>query len=147
MDRDWNGYLVINERVLPEVFQKVIMANELLKSGEAASTSEAVKRAGISRSVYYKYKDEVFPYIRRNAGTILTIQVVLTDRPGVLVNVLTCFYQERANILTVNQSIPVKGRALVSISARIDRMSADPDTFLENLKKVDGVIKIDSIKE
>ena len=60
-----NSYLVIDERVLPEVYQKVVLASSLLESGEAANTSEAVKLAGISRSVYYKYKDAVFPTSRR----------------------------------------------------------------------------------
>ena len=46
-----NSYLVIDERVLPEVYQKVVLASSLLESGEAANTSEAVKLAGISRSV------------------------------------------------------------------------------------------------
>ena len=56
-----DSYLVIDEKVLPEVYQKVVRANALLESGQAASTSEAVRMAGLSRSVYYKYRDAVFP--------------------------------------------------------------------------------------
>ena len=56
-----DSYLVIDEKVLPEVYQKVVQANALLESGQAASTSEAVRMAGLSRSVYYKYRDAVFP--------------------------------------------------------------------------------------
>lgn len=140
-----NSYLVIDERVLPEVYQKVVLASSLLESGEAANTSEAVKLAGVSRSVYYKYKDAVFPYIKKENTGILTVQFILVDRPGVLVSLLTVFYEAGANILTVNQNIPVKGRAFVSVSARIGRMSQTPDALLEQLKAVNGVVKIESI--
>lgn len=116
-----------------------------MESGEAANTSEAVKLAGISRSVYYKYKDAVFPYIKKENTGILTVQFILVDRPGVLVSLLTVFYEAGANILTVNQNIPVKGRAFVSVSARIGRMSQTPDALLEQLKAVNGVVKIESI--
>ena len=54
------SYLLIDESVLPEVYQKVVRVNQLLETGEASNTSEAVKLAGISRSVYYKYKNAVF---------------------------------------------------------------------------------------
>ena len=140
-----NSYLVIDERVLPEVYQKVVLASSLLESGEAANTSEAVKLAGISRSVYYKYKDAVFPYIKKENTGILTVQFILVDRPGVLVSLLTVFYEAGANILTVNQNIPVKGRAFVSVSARVDKMERTPGELLEQLKRVEGVVKIDSI--
>lgn len=139
---DDETYLVVSEKVLPDVYHKVIMVNELLRNREASSTSEAVKMAGISRSVYYKYKDAVFPYVKKNANTILTVQVTLLDRPGVLLNLLAFFYEAKANILTVNQNIPVKGRAFVSISARIDRIVDSNNRFLEGLSQVEGVIKI-----
>lgn len=142
-----NSYLVIDEKVLPEVYQKVMTATMLLESGKAANTSEAAKLAGISRSVYYKYKDSVFPYTRKDASGMMTVQVILLDRPGVLMNLLTVFYRAGANILTVNQNIPVKGRAFVSISARVEKTEATPAMLLGELRSVDGVIKIDSIMD
>ena len=92
------SYLLIDESVLPEVYQKVVRVNQLLETGEASNTSEAVKLAGISRSVYYKYKNAVFPYTKKETGAIMTVQVVLIDKPGVLVNLLTVFYRANANI-------------------------------------------------
>lgn len=139
------SYLVIDERVLPEIYQKVVYAQSLLESGEASSTSEAVRLAGISRSVYYKYKNAVFPYTKKEEAGILTVQFLLMDRPGVLVSLLTVFYEAGANILTVNQNIPVKGRAFVSVSAKVEKMRRSPSELLECLKQVSGVIKIDSI--
>lgn len=147
MNSQKETYLVIDEKVLPEVFQKVVLASSYLRSGEAANTSEAVKLAGISRSVYYKYKDSVFPFVQKKSDKILTVQVVLIDRPGVLLNLLSYFYEAKANILTVNQNIPVKGRAFVSISAKINSMVDSNELLLEGLRSVEGVIKIECISD
>ena len=142
-----DSYLVVDEKALPDVYQKVVRANALLESGEAATATEAVRLAGISRSVYYKYRDSVFPYSQKASSGILTVQVILMDRPGALVSLLTVFYQQGANILTVNQNIPVKGRAFVSISARADKLAVDPGDFIEMLLHEEGAIKIDSIMD
>ena len=141
------SFLLIDESVLPEVYQKVIRVNQLLETGEASNTSEAVKMAGISRSVYYKYKNAVFPYTKKETGSIMTVQVVLNDKPGVLVNLLTVFYKANANILTINQNIPVDGRALISVSARTEAMEMPVEDLLEKLRNVEGVLSIQSIRD
>ena len=140
-------YLLVEQNVLPEVFGKVIQAKQFLLNGEASSTSEAVRMAGISRRVFYKYKDAVYPYNRKLSSQMITIQAVLLDRPGVLMSLISAMYATGANILTINQNIPVNGRALVSISARVDRMDSSVEELLEHLKQVDGVLSIDSISD
>lgn len=142
---DKQSYLLIDESVLPEIYRKIVRANELLENGGASSTAEAARLAGISRSVYYKYKNAVFPYVRREAGGLFTVQALLLDKPGVLVELLTVFYRANANILTINQNIPVKGKAFVTVSARSDRMRGDADTLLRELLEVPGVLKVESI--
>ena len=138
-------YLLVDTKVLPDVFLKVVEAKKLLAQGKAGSYTQAALMAGISRSVYYKYKNAVFPYTKKETGSIMTVQVVLNDKPGVLVNLLTVFYKANANILTINQNIPVKGKAFVSVSARSENMSIEIDELLKRLFEVQGVIKIDSI--
>ena len=141
------GFLLVEKNVLPEVFPKVLEAKQYLMNGQAANTSEAVRMAGISRSVFYKYKDAVYPYNKRTLGGIVTIQVVLFDRPGVLMALISAFYKLGANILTINQNIPVNGRALVSISARVDNMEGSVEELLSLLQKVDGVQTIENISD
>ena len=109
--------LLVSADALPEVFRLVVEAKQYLMSGAAANTSEAARMAGISRSAYYKYKDSVYPYQSKGASRLVTIHAVLEDRPGVLMALISSFYDAGANILTVNQNIPVMGAALVSISA------------------------------
>ncbi len=108
-----SSYLLVDASSLPEVYGKVLQAKQLLANREASSTSEAVRMVGISRSVFYKYKDAVFPYNKKQSSQILTIQAVLLDRPGVLMSLMAVFYDVGANILTINQNIPVDGRALI----------------------------------
>ena len=138
-------YLLVEAGSLPEVYGKVLQVKQILANGEASSTSEAVRMAGISRSVYYKYKDAVFPYSQKQTTRILTIQAILQDRPGVLMTVISVFPAVNANILTITQNIPVDGRALVSISARIDSMDLTVDALLQRLQHLDGVLSIQSI--
>ncbi len=139
------SYLVIEKSALPDVYEKVLYANSLLEKGEAESASEAAKMAGISRSVFYKYRDCVFSYKKKESSGILTIQVILLDKPGVLVNLLSAFYEANANILTVNQNIPIKGKAFVSLSARINDITVELDELLSKINNIKGLVKIDSL--
>lgn len=140
-----SNFLLVASDALPPVFLKVVEAKELLRSNQASSTAEAARMAGISRSVFYKYKDAVYPYQERVPESIITVQVVLNDKPGVLLSVISQFYSAGANILTINQNIPVKGKAVVSISARIDQMAEPLGTLLDRLQQVDGVQTIENI--
>lgn len=135
--------LVVDTRALPEVFERVLTAKRLLATGEASSASEAARQAGISRTAFYKYRDMVFPYeVSATQGELITVHFLLNDRPGVLSALLTAFAQAGANILTVNQNIPVGGAATVSVTARCDRLDISTETFLSNLAGVSGVKRI-----
>ena len=132
------NYLLIDSSVLPDVFEKVIEAKKLLLSGEANSVSSAVKMAGISRSAYYKYKDKVFEYTENGEDT-LTISARLTDNAGVLSSVMSELYLAGANVLSVNQSVPVNGAASVTITVRTTDISITENELIEKIKKSDGV--------
>lgn len=137
--------LLVDAGAVPEVFVRVVEAKRYLQSGEAETAAEAARMAGISRSAFYKYKEAVFPYDEERAGHILTVHLLLRDRPGILSAVLTAFAEAGANILTVNQNIPAGGTASVSVSARTDRMSLPVEAFIKQLRTVDGVRRIERI--
>lgn len=137
-------YLLVDMQVLPEVFYKVVYAKKLIAQGKAKSSSEAAKLAGISRSAFYKYKDSVYLYENRNSQRITTISLTLEDEPGVLSSLLTELYRIGANILTVNQNIPVDGVAPVSISARVSHDRMDDD-LLEAIRNTPGVVEARTI--
>ena len=61
-------YLIVSKEILPDYFDKVIEARNLLNNGKVKGVSEAVKMVGISRSTYYKYKDFVFTPSENSMG-------------------------------------------------------------------------------
>lgn len=136
------NYYLIDSSILPEVYSKVIKAKNLQSSGEASSASEASRMAGISRSAYYKYKDKIFEYSEQAEDTT-TLNAKLHDNAGVLSSVMNEVYLAGANVLSVNQSIPVNEVADVSITIRIADASTSNDELVEKIKKIDGVISID----
>ena len=134
-------YYLVDAEMLPEIFLKVMEAKELLQVGEANTVAEAVARVGISRSAFYKYKDSISPFQDLKRGHILTFHVLLRDQPDRLSEVLGVFGLCGANILTVNQSIPVNGTANVTISAETSGMSVGMDEFLDRLQSGEGTIR------
>ncbi|MGI5936604.1 MAG: ACT domain-containing protein [Oscillospiraceae bacterium] len=136
-------YYLVEADMLPEVFIKVMKAKELLETGEVSTVAKAVEKVGISRSAYYKYKDSITPFQDLSRGHIVTFNVILKDRMGVLSSVLAIFAESGANILTINQSLPINGTAIVTITTETSGMNISPEEFFEKAKSVSGVIKIE----
>ena len=138
------SYLLIDPDILPPVFAGVIRAKELLAEGKVSSTAQAVKEAGISRTAFYKYKDKVYPYESNSLTRVLTLNVMLVDEPGILSSLITGLYQIGANIITINQNIPVDGVAPVSVSLRIDRERGDEDV-VSHVRQIAGVVSVRTV--
>lgn len=137
-------YLLIDESILPEVYSKVILAKNLLSSGDASSASAAVKMAGISRSAYYKYKDKIFEYAS-DAEDTATINAKLLDNAGVLSSVMNELYLAGANVISVNQSIPVGNVADVTITVTTSGVEMTSDDLVEKIKTISGVKTVEII--
>lgn len=133
------NYYLVNASILPPVYAKVIEAKNYLASGEASSTSQAVKMAGISRSAYYKYKDSIFEYSTDSNDETLTINAKLKDNAGVLSALMNELYKAGANILSVSQSVPVNSVADVSVTVRATDMTLTAQVLIENIKNIKGV--------
>ena len=112
---------------------------------EVKTVAEAVERVGISRSAFYKYKDSVVPFRDMKHGSIVTFHALLRDRKGVLSSLLAIFADTGANILTINQSIPTNGAALVTISATTENMPIGVDELIARVRGLDGVIRFDAL--
>ena len=99
-------YYIVEAAALPEIFQKVAEAKRMLETGETDKVNVAAQAVGISRSAFYKYRDAIAPFQNLMAGRIITFQIMLKDKAGILSEILTIFANCGANILTINQSIP-----------------------------------------
>jgi chorismate mutase len=136
------NYLIVSKNILPDVYERVIEARNLINSGSVKSISEAVKAVGISRSTYYKYKDYVFSPDENSIGRKAVVSMMLKHEKGVLSNVLNYLSQEHANILTINQSIPINGKASVNVSLDISDLSKPIDEVITEMKKLKGTTPI-----
>ena len=135
-------YLVVDTKVLPEVYWKVVYAKRLMATGQAKTQSEAAKAAGLSRSAFYKYKEYVFQFNDRFSYRVATFYATLMDKPGALSALLGALYQQGFNVLTINQNIPVDGVAPVSISVSCQNTRVDEADVVGLLRQVDGVVDV-----
>lgn len=111
------NYYIVEADALPEIFRKVVEARRMLDTGEAETVNQAVQLTGISRSAFYKYRDAVRPFQDMLHGRIVTFQIMMKDEPGILSQVLNFFADSGANILTINQGLPINGCAVVTVNA------------------------------
>ena len=135
------NYFVVEAGALPEIFLKVAEAKRLLDTGEVDTVHRATQLVGISRSAFYKYKDAVRPFNDMLHGRIVTFQMMLKDEPGVLSSVLGVFAHSGANILTINQGIPVSGCAAVTVTAETNSLSRPLEEVEAELRRAVGVVK------
>jgi len=132
-------YFVVKQKAVPEVLLKVVEAKRLLESEKALTIQEAVDAVGISRSSFYKYKDDIFQFHDNSQGTTFTLIFQMDDEPGLLSDVLKIIAGCRANILTIHQSIPINGIASLSLSVQILQDTGDISGMIEQLENQKGV--------
>lgn len=137
--KEANSYFVVKRKAVPEVLLKVVEAKRLVESGRVSSVQEAVDATGISRSSFYKYKDDIFPFHDNSQGTTITLTVQMDDEPGLLSDLLKIVAQYGANILTIHQSIPINGVASLSISIQVLSTTGDTSRMLEAMEGQNGV--------
>ena len=136
------GFYLVQEGILPEAIKKTIRVKAILKRGEVRTINEAVAKMNLSRSAYYKYKDSVFSYDELFSRRIVNLYLLLNDSPGVLSSVLAFLGDAGANILTVNQSIPVDGAASVNISLRLTDELEGGTESLSSVADIAGVLEV-----
>lgn len=132
-------YYVVKQKAVPEVLLKVVEAKKLLESGKAATIQDAVEKVDISRSSFYKYKDDIFPFHDNTQGTTITLSLSIDDEPGLLSDLLKVIADFGANILTIHQSIPINGVASLSISVQVLSTTSDVSRMLEAMEEEMGV--------
>ena len=135
------NYYIVEADALPEIFRKVVDARCMLDTGEAETVNLAVQMAGISRSAFYKYKDAVRPFQEMLHGRIVTFQLMLKDEPGILSHVLNLFAASGANILTINQGLPINGCAVVTMNVETSSLQLSLQELLARLDTAEGVLR------
>ena len=135
-------YYVVNERALPEVLQKVVEAKRLLDSDRSMTVQEATERVGLSRSSFYKYKDDILPLSDNTKGKTVTLVTQMNHEPGLLSDLLHVVATYRANILTIHQTIPVNGVATVTLSVEVLPDTGNVARMMEEIEELTGIYDI-----
>ncbi len=137
--------LLVDKKILPAFFEKVIMARQLIQSGEVKEISEACKRVSISRSTYYKYKDYVFIPEEIGSSRKAILSLLLDHMHGVLSDVLKCISDHEANVITITQTVPIRGKASVILTLDILTLKLSISDLMSDLRARTGVEKVSLI--
>lgn len=132
-------YYVLKEKAVPDVLLRVVEAKRLLDSGKTDSVQDATEQVGISRSSFYKYKDDIFPFHETAKGKTITMVIQLDDEPGLLSIVLKTVAEFHANILTIHQSIPVNGVATLTLSVEVKANTGNVSRMVEEIEEHQGI--------
>ncbi len=136
---DESKYFIVKKKAIPEVLLKVVEAKRLLDSEKVTTVQDAADIVGISRSSFYKYKDDIFPFHENTKGKTITFMIQVDDKPGLLSTVLNSLAKNDANILTIHQSIPVNGIASLTISVEIPNHMIDTVTIFDEIETINGI--------
>jgi len=139
---DKANYYILKRKALPEVFLKVVQAKALIEKEKAMTVQEAVDDVGISRSSFYKYKDSIFPFYENGRGSVITFAVKIDDEPGLLSTVIKRIAEFDANILTINQTIPINSVANLTISIEILPTTGDIQDLIDTITAYDGIHQV-----
>lgn len=132
-------YFIVNKKAVPEVLLKVVEAKRLLDSERVMTIQEATDAVGISRSSFYKYKDDIFPFHENNRGKTINFMLQMDDIPGLLSLVLNQIAKSNANILTIHQSIPIGGIASLTLGIEILPQTQEIPDLIETIEAIDGI--------
>ena len=132
-------YYLVDKKVLPEVFIKEMEVKQRLNTGESSSVNEAVRKTGLSRSAYYKYKDSVLPFFEATNGKKVTLLITVENFQGILSSIINVISSTKASILTINQNIPINGLADISISFDTSSMFGSVEDIMNDINRIAGV--------
>ena len=132
-------FFIVGKKALPEVLLKVVEVNRILESDKSITVQDATDRVGLSRSSYYKYKDDIVPFKDTARGKTITFVMQMDDKPGVLSIVLNEIAKYKANILMINQSMAINGIAPVTLSVEILPSTIDVMVMLDAVENIQGV--------
>lgn len=132
-------YYVVTQKAVPDVLLRVVEAKRLLESEKVLTVQEAVDAVGISRSSFYKYKDDIFQFHDNAQGVTITLTFQMEDEPGLLSEVLNIIAGFQANILTIHQSVPIGGMASLSLSVQVLPATGEISDMVEAMERHRGV--------
>lgn len=132
-------YYLVSREAVPTTLLKAYEVKKMLEKDKTVNVKDAAQAVGISRSAFYKYKDMIKKYTPLKMNKIITLVMELEDVAGNLSSVLNIIARHEANVLTINQNIPINGIASISISIDTQNMKKDFSSLENKLKRIPNV--------
>ena len=132
-------YFLVRQKAVPEVLLKVVEAKKLLESEKVLTIQEATDVVGISRSSFYKYKDDILPFYDNTKGKTVTFVLQMDDEQGLLSDLLRIVAVYKANILTIYQSIPVNSIATLTLSVEVRSDTGSLSSMTGEMEDMEGI--------
>ena len=133
---------LVSKRALPKVLVKVAEVKRMLAKNRNMTVQEATDALSLSRSSFYKYKDDVQPFHETSRGKTVNVLLQVSDEPGILSAILSEVAGCRANVLTIQQSIPIGGMASVALGFEMLPETAELSELEDRITALNGVQRL-----
>lgn len=130
---------MVDFSILPSAVKATIRAKQMIEDGRADSIYDAVRKAGISRSAFYKYKDHVSDALNENARDIMTLVVTMQNDVTVMTRLLRKLTKEEAEPVTMEKSAPIAGVVALTLGFYLSDLPYDSEAFIKMIRGVKGV--------
>ena len=144
-NKEKGKFYIVDEGILPEAILKTARIKELLAKYKDMTVNDAVEEVGLSRSAFYKYRDGVFPFYEATKAKIMTLQISMDNKAGILSNCINTIARANCNILTINQGSPIQNVAIATIAFETAQMEQDLETVLEIIQQLSGVLHVEIV--
>ncbi|QDI92813.1 ACT domain-containing protein [Salicibibacter halophilus] len=145
MTENIDHFFLVREDMLTEAMQKTLEAKRLLENEPSTTIGDAVQKVGLSRSAFYKYRDAILPFHTMRQAKIITISILLTDKSGALSKLLGMVAETQSNVLTINQTIPLQGRANVTLTVDTTMLNIEVKSLMQRIKEMKAVEKVELV--
>ncbi|MCR5086477.1 MAG: ACT domain-containing protein [Lachnospiraceae bacterium] len=133
---------LVSKRALPKVLVKVAEVKRMLAKNRNMTVQEATDALSLSRSSFYKYKDDVQHFHETSRGKTVNVLLQVSDEPGILSAILSEVAGCRANVLTIQQSIPIGGMASVALGFEMLPETAELSELEDRITALTGVQRL-----
>lgn len=130
-----SDYYIIKKEVLPDYMENVLKAQKLIND-KSLSITESCNICNISRSTFYKYKNMIYEMKEFTKGRTAQLSLLIDNVTGSLNEVIKVLNLFDANIITINQSMPLNNTAIVQVTIDISNMTLNIDELINELKKL-----------
>jgi len=135
-------FFIIDRAIVSDTLIRVVEAKRLMREDSSLSVSDATRMAGVSRSAFYKYKDFIHHFNVDSLGRNLTFSFDVRNIAGQLSRALNAIAESGANILTINQTIPINDICSIVVTVETTSMNETAQQMIDRLRNTEGMFNI-----